>query len=254
MQIGSKVMTPYGKIGTVVGIINSVVSVEVGGEELTYDFCDLEETDLFDSDEDTMPIPMFSIGDKVNVGDSNIIFTISGVVYDAKQRTYFYQLNDGVDTEVDIIEEEDELSIVLDDDIPSVPFESSTKTETKNDIVGIFGYSDESVSKYLACSMKQLAMLLKNKDAFYDVKTYVIKTGRSFPGTKSFTQEDISQIPSAKQMPKLKEGLRVFVYKHGKWGTSQPKNYPNSYYYPIKLDNDTTLSYTSEEEVFIPVQ
>jgi hypothetical protein len=255
MHIGSIVITPYGTRGKITDIINSVCVVETEGRELTFDMQDLEEVHSVESDEDNMPIPMYSIGDKVNVGDSSIVFVVNGVVYDAKFGTYYYQLNDGENRDMDIIEEEDELSIVLDDDTEIIPFEKQEEKEEKKDtaIVGIVSYINNDKPRYVSCSLKQLMIYVKHKDVLPNIKTYVVKTGRSFPGTERFTQEDIDMIPSAKSNPTLKTGLRVLVYRCNKWGTVQEKAYPNSYYYPIKMDDGTNSSHLTDEDVFILV-
>lgn len=255
MHIGSIVITPYGSRGKVTDIINSVCVVETEGRELTFDMPDLQEIVSTEDDEDNMPIPMYSIGDKVNVGDSSIVFIVNGVVYDAKFKTYYYQLNDGENRDMDIIEEEDELSIVFDDDTEIIPFDKQETKEDKKDtsIVGIVSYINNNKPRYVSCSLKQLMIYVKHKDVLPNIKTYVVKTGRSFPGTERFTQEDIDMISCAENNPTMKAGLRVLVYKYNRWGTVQEKTYPNSYYYPVKMDDRTSNSYLSDEDVFIPV-
>ena len=83
------------------------------------------------------------------------------------------------------------------------------------------------------------------------MKTYVFKTGMSFPGTDRFNSDDIAALKTAKKIPAIEIGSVVWIYTKQKWGTITSYSHSGSF---AVLFEDGASMFVEYDEIFIPVR
>lgn len=247
MRVGDSVITPYNQEGTILEMFDETRSciIEVDGEKATYYQSDLTPTSFqFEEDPMIKTMPLYDIGDKVRINGNDLVCTVHGIIGVEDDMVWY-----DIDMSGSLIcEEESNLRYVSGQYNIRTSNLFLKKDKEYKFAVAIKYESDKW--EYKLCDINDIRSFLVNKEYYYCIKTYVFKTGMSFPGTESFTGDDIKCLDNAEKIPPLTVGSHVWNYRRQKWGQITGSTADS---YDVLMEDGVSIL-MDYDEMFIPEQ